>query len=607
MQSGIILKKPLILAFILSTLSNVGASTIDLLLPEYSANTGIERSMQAAAPGCTISSQVLCLITSGKDEGKRCSQVSDVLPGEPCIDFDVALDFKYCNLNDSPIKVLQKSDAEFKDESLPGVDTSNMGPGECREFSQVGKVNRCAGGFPAGLRIEGWIADKVSIPEFYCYAYDFAYNKWKLPSPTAEPTLIPTNVPSINPEPPALSLSIQCLAETFDGSGKYISCTSIIDDSTSCYRTIRYKYVIENDSPRPVKVQGLVVDRLGQMNNIVTDPLTLSTIPANEQIFFNGPFEELNLCELDGKKIETDAAVIAMTEAGKVPGHAEASYDFTVPKKPLDYEFSTIECFLGDGKHCYEYEGEKCELDVTFRYSMKSTAMVCHEVTTTTMMISSHVPEELWIDDKTCHERNFCPGETMIIPQKKTINICDYGTESIPFDSHINGVGPKTLSYNFNYAPPPPPPPTDACDGRPDVMAFKFKERLCSDSKNGQYAWNSLTGRKLSHSSSYETKVCEDFCELSDPSMITVASAYDDDATLFEDVVYEGQVFKFDGGLSGKIPSNLVVTIADSDGHIGQRFTLHASCSKPLALQDTFGSLKLVGLLNSNQNVGRFN
>ena len=68
-----------------------------------------------------------------------------------------------------------------------------------------------------------------------------------------------------------------------------------------------------------------------------------------------------------------------------------------------------------------------------------------------------------------------------------------------------------------------------------------------------------------------------------------------DGDVLFEGTVQEGESFEVDNG-GKKFDSETHVEIYDSDGGaLLQQIEFHTSCSQPLAIGDTFGSISLAG------------
>lgn len=86
--------------------------------------------------------------------------------------------------------------------------------------------------------------------------------------------------------------------------------------------------------------------------------------------------------------------------------------------------------------------------------------------------------------------------------------------------------------------------------------------------------------------------------------VIIVASekANGDGKTYFSGQVNLGETFVIDASLAGdsELRSKTWVTIYDLNGNVLQSIKFHTSCSRPLTLDDQFGSIQLVGFLDKN-------
>jgi len=282
-------------------------------------------------------------------------------------------------------------------------------------------------------------------------------------------------------------------------------------------------------------------------------------------------------------------------------------------------------------------DADDCIVDIIHQYTVENIGQLCEDINSITITNNDNDRYNIPLTFLSYDERNFCPGELLVIPQElESINICNLvGTEQT-FDIGVNGgVDPNhkgtaslELTGNVNLTPPAMSPlPRIACRGQLNKMIFNYSARTCGKSQHSQ---SESSRRKLpetrnlhgkgkgkkkhresnnNHFSSHAHFRCIDYCDSNDKDPWIVIKSTDGSETYFQGEVNEGENFLVNGYNRNGIGSSMNVKIYDNDSgslKLIQEFTFDTSCSQNLFLGDIFGSLRLVGFNDSVRgSVGR--
>lgn len=130
------------------------------------------------------------------------------------------------------------------------------------------------------------------------------------------------------------------------------------------------------------------------------------------------------------------------------------------------------------------------------------------------------------------------------------------------------------------------------CDGRPDGMKFKIKPTSCDDSVNGLKGFGQRQRKLKSDNGNGFT--CSGNSPTGEVVMVKISSSSSNngDGILYKEVVI-GKEYEF----NGKVSSNTMVEITDTNHDERQSIQFHSSCSKPIYTGDTFGSFVITEFL----------
>jgi len=551
----------------------------------------------------------------------------------------------------------------------------------CRTVPRTRTINTCGGRMTISLKVEGWVEGFTGVDGYYCFDYKFMNTKLAIPSPTPAPKQIPmipntsrpvkaptrtlTKAPIKNPTEvpiksptkvpinkptkapidspskaprerspapttkliePKVSLDIECSFRRSNSNLSYRPCDEMQNsfiDRADCNQDLRYEYIITNKSNHPVRAQGIVVRQKGSLVHLPVNnnPMT----PGYSRVVVNSV--EKNLCALNGNEVRSTAIAFAANAAGGIPGSDRESYAFNVPDIPLKWKMNDgVGCFIdgtGNTKTCNQFikdisDGTECIVDVVFKYNIENTGIACDNIHTIDAIMSGGAPKGLALESiNSCANKDFCPGDELIIDDKRSIDLCALQGTKVGFDVILNNNDDKQVGFHkYDSAPGPPPEPIQ-CLQRPCEMYFVFEERLCTASDNEfmNYGRRNLheeqrllkgKSKKNSDDDNYSSYFsCRDFCEFTSPStvIITDIDGYEE---YFRGDVKFGDVITIKSS-SGELDSNTMVRIKDQQrDRTAQEFTFHSSCSKPLFTGDTFGALRLIGWKNYSQGTVRY-
>lgn len=291
-------------------------------------------------------------------------------------------------------------------------------------------------------------------------------------------------------------------------------------------------------------------------------------------------------------------------------------------------------CFLkvNPGVSCSDYADtisstSDCIIEVVFQYTVTNTGLGCVDIDQASAMFIGYESDPSQAYQSTaspCDRSKLCHRDEIDLYQEKTsLNICEYGDDKITIEVMINGGGAGkedfgTYSFEHTHTGSTSYRNDDItdddddvgidtiCRETPNMLIFKWRESSCEFSRNDQKPSQRRHLRALKHKSrsrdTGDTKgegyICEDYCDFDDKTRVVIDSG-DGKVSYYDGFVQEDEIIT----IAGSISSNLHVTAYDEESRKVQEFTFHASCSQPLALDDSFGSLKIVGFKNVEQGL----
>jgi len=277
----------------------------------------------------------------------------------------------------------------------------------------------------------------------------------------------------------------------------------------------------------------------------------------------------------------------------------------------------TLDCYLAHNRHvsCKDYMRKlahdpslDCKRLAVYEYSIANIGRASDSLNDIKIALNGDRPFISIIDELPEDDRSLLPGRTLTSSLTESLDFCAM-YKGVSFEIAVECAGDSFMATS-NYDFDPIPPPTcdakielscEASDGGPCVPRSKKKEctfrphyfdfllsgGLCAGSKNSQ------------DSHKFE---CSDHGDVTDYSEFFVLI----EGAKSGDVYFTGFVNRdetFVVGLGYRVDADMTVYILTQDGKILQQFYFDSSCSKNLALDDTFGAITVAGFRDDHDNI----
>ena len=249
-----------------------------------------------------------------------------------------------------------------------------------------------------------------------------------------------------------------------------------------------------------------------------------------------------------------------------------------------------------------------CKRLAVYEYSIANIGRASDSLNDIKIALNGDRPFISIIDELPEDDRSLLPGRTLTSSLTESLDFCAM-YKGVSFEIAVECAGDSFMATS-NYDFDPIPPPTcdakielscEASDGGPCVPRSKKKEctfrphyfdfllsgGLCAGSKNSQ------------DSHKFE---CSDHGDVTDYSEFFVLI----EGAKSGDVYFTGFVNRdetFVVGLGYRVDADMTVYILTQDGKILQQFYFDSSCSKNLALDDTFGAITVAGFRDDHDNI----
>lgn len=586
---------------------------------------------------CDSETEVDCKIVAGEYEGSSCEVLQNIR-WQDCALHEVEIDYTYCNnMLNSDIDLLPGGTvAKWKDEAV-GIDKSDLAKDTCRSKKVTRTIDSCQEQFSASYKGQGWVKGFRGKNGYYCYAWDFLRLKFKQrpPGPTPAPAIIPdttpTKMPVQAPKPPTgpttppsipeIKLTTECFGEKSNAVGSGIfdqDCQLLAPGGNTCMRDVKLIYTIKNKSGGKVKIQGLVSAAFREyfdVSDAIEDrPLLLAGKSERFELI-----RTIDVCKLGGREYNSRAVAFVASIPSGMPGNDDDTYSFTIPKFAPNLALIDTQCVLQSdpSMSCEDYaatitdEG-MCTVDVMFEYQVQNQGIGCENINSAMGSIESSPFEDLGL---ACSDKKICAGQIAELYQDKTVNICSYGTDDIDIDLKINNDADNAVVGKYNFGFDGLIGDREPCTSRPDMLLFKLKPMLCKFSKNyftsrrrnlkhkesdGKDKGGKDKGGKDKSGGGNKKFMCTDYCDFDDDELQVRITSADGTYEYFDYTVSPNDTIEVKGDY---LPTNMKAEIINADGRVAQSMTFHTSCSQPLSVGDTFGSLKLIAFKNDKQGL----
>ncbi len=470
------------------------------------------------------------------------------------------------------------------------------------------------------------------------------------PEPSAEPSPEPSPEPSGVPSPfPTGECSIDsCLNCTAIMDGAEIGCELIPEESRpvcecpECVRSLAFIYTGKACSPALV-ANGRCTDSgpnpfiAGYRITNAVDPtevLATGTVQQNDEIVFDAV--GITSCIPDALAVTISVPTGAVTQTFTVDASCDGGRQLTL--------LSDYGAFESYGYSCSATDTHNCRQEVS--YGLK----VCNDGSEDQTVYEFFLKEieTITSEEEICDlTENVDPAELMLGPGEcfydtKTANVNRCQEESYCVDVSANATNPITGipkncpgadEIKFGWMDPPDPPPTPAptpppspapspsptsvcvidvelsgcpepelilnqnCEGRPQVITFRYLGGGCDQSNNLQPR---------------QKFTCEDFAggppsSVGTPNYITATPKGGGDF-YFTGPVNVGDKYTLNQNkdfdkLSADMTINVYSSNPDAGGTLLQTTNVHLSCSQALFLFDTFGSSQVTEWIETDGRI----
>ena len=248
-----------------------------------------------------------------------------------------------------------------------------------------------------------------------------------------------------------------------------------------------------------------------------------------------------------------------------------------------------------------------CKAKVLFGYSITNIDAVKNTVQDIHISLNKVRPFTSVIEEVPVQDRRILPGNTLTSSKSKYLDFCstyeESGKDGLTFEVVVNCIDGRTfkstIDYPFIRVPTPkcdadlqisceasdggpclPRSNSQECTFRPHYFDFMLSGGLCAASKNNQ------------DSSKF---VCVDEGDMNEyTDLFVVVEGIKTKDNYFTGFVSTDEVFTV--GRGSKVDSDMKVFIFSQRGGIPiQTFRFHSSCSKNLAMGDSFGGITIAG------------
>lgn len=549
---------------------------------KYNKIKSIKR-LPVKVPECSVSVDVTCVY----NDGSKCADFDH--DENECETRDVNIGYEYCNTNvEDSINLLPViTRAKFRSELLD-LDLTKMSAGECRSETVKRTMNNCNDKkFVFSFKLEGWLDNFEGEDGAYCFGW--AFSEVKL-------------------SPPAIDLQVKCYikdaARTTAGFVWRECSTITITKGEDCVRDLRYEYTITNESNNAVRAEQIILNAVDdhELVPLSTDGVS-RTIQPTKSITISH-FVTKNLCLSNGRVLN-EALAVAVNTFGGAAGTAENGVNFDVVVDDFNWFLTDVRCYIErTNQLCKDYidgltDPDECFQDVIIKFDIGYEGLGCAPITSAVSFLGDGIGDPIVLDKSNigCDVTKLCDGQTLSADKQKTLDLCSYTNEPVPFGVQLNDGEVQTLLIQL-AAPNFPSPPTRApqaeevgdvrCISHPTKMLFKYLPNPAG---------------KLCHTSANQLTNffddCHDFCANEDPAEINISRYFSSDhVDVGEIICVENNGKRLDANLSV-----IIYTTSKAQRQSSQEFTVHSSCSKPIFLGDTFGALKLVGWDNDQGSV----
>ena len=296
------------------------AIALSALFGTVRSSNEADRSLEVKESGanCNVEVKVSCVIYEGEFKDQPCS----ILKSAPCAESRaLEVTYEYCNYNKKGVVLMgEKTNPLFHSQPEYGFDKSQMSAESCRTVTRQRTFNSCeVGSTAAGMKLEGWVANRKNQDTYYCYGYDHIKIKLRDTNPTID---------AINP---SITLNVLSEFESPTDSGLYESTASLVvaNDEFDCVKNFKFTYTVSCDNHEDFDKVTLAA-LIGNDNDDLLMEGALRDKVLVDGTYTVVKYETIDTCQKSGTSIVTQATAVATGFPGLLPGSDSKEDQFLI-------------------------------------------------------------------------------------------------------------------------------------------------------------------------------------------------------------------------------------------------------------------------------------